>query len=203
MDLRAAFGDLDIYLFDQLLKGRFSPHSILLDAGCGAGRNLAPFLRGGFEVHGIDRNPEALEEARALAATHVVDLPKDRFQVATLEALPQADQSFDAVICCAVLHFAKDPVHFQAMWGELGRVLRPGGLLFVRLASSMGMADRLQPLGESRFRLPDGTERFLVDEAMIEEMVRSLPGTLLDPVKTTLVAGKRAMTTLCLRKSPD
>ena len=39
-DLRSAFGEIDIYLFDQLLRGRFDARSRVLDAGCGDGRNV-------------------------------------------------------------------------------------------------------------------------------------------------------------------
>ena len=54
--LRRELGEIDIYLFDQLLKGRFDGRRRMLDAGCGHGRNLVYFFRGGFEksLGGID-----------------------------------------------------------------------------------------------------------------------------------------------------
>ena len=70
----------------------------------------------------------------------------------------------DFVISSAVLHFARDDDHFQAMLRETWRVLKPGGLLFCRLASSIGMERQIKPLGQRRFLLPDGSERYLVDE---------------------------------------
>ena len=48
MNIREEFGDIDIYLFDQLLKGRLDASMSLLDAGCGGGRNLYYFLRNGY-----------------------------------------------------------------------------------------------------------------------------------------------------------
>ena len=65
---RAQFGDIDIYLFDQLLRGRFDERPRVLDAGCGSGRNLPYFLARGFEVYAIDGDAGAAEDARALAA---------------------------------------------------------------------------------------------------------------------------------------
>ena len=73
----------------------------------------------------------------------------------------------DVVIASAVLHFARDEAQWHAMVSGAWRVLAPGGMLFCRLASSIGMEDRVQPLGGRRFRLPDGSDRFLVDEAML------------------------------------
>ena len=200
-DLADHFGSLDIYLFDQLLKGRFEGRSRLLDAGCGRGRNLRYFLRNGFSVHAIDQEASAVDQVRAMAAELAPGLSGSNFQVAPLEAIPFASGQFDAVICNAVLHFARDPQHFSAMWSELGRVLGKGGLLFVRLASSIGIEDQLQDLGQGRYRLPDGSERFLVDEPGIARMVQSFGGELLDPLKSTVVSGRRSMTTLCLCKA--
>ena len=54
INLQAWFGGIDIYLFDQLLKGRFVPGMRILDAGCGSGRNLVYFLRSGYEVFAVD-----------------------------------------------------------------------------------------------------------------------------------------------------
>jgi len=65
--LQEQFGHIDIYLFDQLLKGRISPGMRILDAGCGSGRNLVYFLRQGYEVYAADADPLAVEGVRALA----------------------------------------------------------------------------------------------------------------------------------------
>ncbi|HLL48518.1 MAG TPA: methyltransferase domain-containing protein [Longimicrobiaceae bacterium] len=59
-ELRAWLGDIDVYLFDQLLKGRLATGMRVLDAGCGRGRNLAYLLRAGFQVCAVDQAPDAV-----------------------------------------------------------------------------------------------------------------------------------------------
>jgi len=200
-DLPALFGSIDIYLFDLLLKGRLQPGARVLDAGCGGGRNLPYFLRHGFDVSAADADPRAVAEVRAMAARLAPDLPPENFRVEALEALTFADASFDAVLASAVLHFADDHAHFRAMVAGCWRVLRPGGLFFARLASSIGLEDRVTALGGGRFHLPDGSDRYLVSAAQLEALEAELAATPLEPLKTVNVAGQRCMTTWCLRKA--
>ena len=171
------FGGIDIYLFDQIQKGRFERGMRILDAGCGGGRNIFYFLRSGFDVFGIDRSREAIDDVRKLAASLAPELPAGNFRVAPIDEIPLEDSAFDAVISSAVLHFAADEEHFRRMLDGMWRVLRPGGMLFVRLASSIGIESRVVPLGGRRFALPDGSERFLVDEEVCGgRMARSRGG---------------------------
>ena len=198
--LRALLGEVDIYLFDQLLKGRFDAARTVLDAGCGSGRNLVPFLRHGYQVFAADRDPAAVERVRRMAAELAPELPAGNFRVAPVEAMPFADETMDAVLSSAVLHFADDEEHFGRMLREMWRVLRPGGFFFARLASSIGIEGRVSPVSPGRWRLPDGTERFLVDEAALLAWTARLGAELAEPLKTTNVQNLRAMTTWCLRK---
>src|SRR4029077_18110781 len=158
-ELQALFGDIDIYLFDQLLRGRFDRRRRVLDAGCGDGRNLVYFLRRGFACFGVDRDPAAVARVKALAAALAPELryPDRRFQVGELDRMPFADASMDAVICSAVLHFATDEMQFARMVDESWRVLAPDGLLFARLASNVGLEHLVGPGGGRRARLPDGS----------------------------------------------
>lgn len=199
INAREHFGDIDIYLFDQILKNQFGNESNILDAGCG-GRNIVYFLRSGCPVFGVDENSEAIEYVRNLAKTLSPKLPINNFQVAKVEEMPFADGQFDAVISSAVLHFAKSEQHFNEMLDEMWRVLKTGGLLFVRLASSIGIEDKIQLIVERRFLLPDGSERFLVDEEMLLLATSNLGGVLVEPIKTTNVQNLRSMTTWVLRK---
>ena len=195
------FGDIDIYLFDQLLRGRIEPGMRILDAGCGGGRNLIYFLREGFDVHAIDQDTQAIDEIRRVAAVLAPGLPAKNWQVASLENVPYSDGFFDVIVCNAVLHFAVDDEQFNAMLNGLWRKVRAGGLLFCRLASSIGVETQIKRIDGRRYLLPDGSERYLVDAALLRKLTDDLGGVLLDPIKTTLVQDQRSMTTWVVGKT--
>jgi ubiquinone/menaquinone biosynthesis C-methylase UbiE len=111
------------------------------------------------------------------------------------------DAFADVVISSAVLHFARDDDHFLAMLRGAWRVLRPGGLFFCRLASSIGMEHQVKRIAGRRFLLPDGSERYLVDEALLIQLTGELGGSMVDPLKTTIVQSQRCMSTWVLRKN--
>ncbi len=198
--LKEQFGNIDIYLFDQLLRGRITPGSRIFDAGCGSGRNLIYLLREGYEVFAADSNPEAVEDLRRLATSINPTLPADNFRAEPIESTSFPDAFADVVISSAVLHFARDDQQFLAMLRGSWRVLRPSGLFFCRLASTIGIEHQVKPISGRRFLLPDGSERYLVDEAVLMELSRELHGQLLDPIKTTVVQNQRSMTTWVMRK---
>ena len=200
IDLQEWFGSIDIYLFDQLLKGRFTPQMRVLDAGCGGGRNLIYLLRNGFDVCGVDRSTESISHIRALAATLAPHLPSGNFRVEPVERMSFADADFDVVISSAVLHFARNEEHWQSMVNEMWRVLKPGGIFFARLASSIGMEEQIEQIEGRRYHLPDGSDRFLVDEQMLSSTTESLGGEWLEPFKTVVVQNMRSMSNWCLRK---
>jgi len=199
--LQELFGEIDIYLFDQLLRGRIISGMRILDAGCGSGRNLEYLLREGFEVFGTDADRGALENVRRLAASIAPALPGDNFRLETVEQMSFPTAFADIVISSAVLHFALDDDHFRAMLQGTWRVLKPGGLFFCRLASSIGMETQIQRITGRRFRLPDGSDRYLVDEALLLKYTAELGGRLADPLKTTVVQNQRSMTTWVVRKN--
>ncbi len=200
MNLRDEFGDIDIYLFDQLLKGRIVPGMSVLDAGCGGGRNLIYFLRQNFQVFAVDSNPQAIQLVTQLASSLSPKLPPNNFQVADVEEIPFPNEKFDLVISSAVLHFARDNQHFDRMLTEMWRVLKPGGMLFARLASSIGIEAMIRPVGNGWFGLPDGSERFLVTEEMLTAAAERLRARRLEALKTTNVENLRCMTTWVLEK---
>jgi len=235
INLQEWFGGIDIYVFDQLLKGRFAPGMRVLDAGCGSGRNLVYFFRSGYEVFGVDESEGAIAQTRQLAASLAPDLPADNFRVEPVERMSwesagklsadytdyaersgepvtgnreqhaagsqrRIDAGFDVVLSSAVLHFARDEGHWQGMVNEMWRVLKPGGIFFARLASSIGIEDQIKLIEDRRYQLPDGSDRFLVDEAMLQRVTATLGGEFIEPIKTTVVAGTRAMTTWVVRK---
>lgn len=200
-NLQQAFGNIDIYLFDQLLKGRFDNCKTVLDAGCGGGRNLVYFMQNNYQVFGVDQNPEAVEAVKQLSVKLGADNSLSNFSVAGVEDMPFANQQFDLVICSAVLHFAQDERHFDAMVRSLWRVLKPGGYLFTRLASSIGIEALVYSIGNGRYQLPDGSERYLVNEETLLKYTHELNGTLYEPIKTTNVQNLRCMTTWCIQKT--
>jgi SAM-dependent methyltransferase len=199
-DPHQQFGDIDIYLFDQILKGRITAGMRVLDAGCGGGRNLVYFLRAGYEIFAADADPFSVEATRRLARSLAPSLPPGNFRVEQLEAMSFPDTCADVVLSSAVLHFARDEAHFSAMLRGSWRVLRSGGLFFCRLASSIGIEPLVRRVEGRRFLLPDGSERFLVDTAMLLGLAEELGGTLVDPLKTTVVQDMRSMTTWVMRK---
>jgi len=198
MTLQEQFGHIDIYVFDQILRGNIKRGMRVIDAGCGGGRNMVYLLREGVEVFGCDQNAQAVQYVREMAAVLAPGLPAENFQVAAVERMPFADRFADVVICNSVLHFAKDDAHFGAMVAELWRVLRPAGMLFCRLGSTIGM--EFERLRGNVFRVADGQAWFLVNEAMLMGLTAELGGKLADPLKTTVVQGSRCMTTWVVRK---
>ena len=199
--LESLFGQIDIYLFDQLLRGRIVPGMRILEAGCGRGRNLVYFLSEGYEVYGADSDPGSIEATRAMGASLAPILPADSFRVEAVEAMSFPDEFADVVVSSAVLHFARDDDHFAAMLRGTWRVLKPGGLFFCRLAPSIGIENQVTRVAGRRFILPDHSERYLVDETLLLRLTSQLNGQLLDPLKTTVVQNQRSMTTWVLRRS--
>jgi len=195
------FGQIDIYLFDQILRGRILPGMSVFDAGCGDGRNLVYLLRAGCDVYGVDPSPAAVAAVQRLAARLAPHLPPANFRAELLEQSSFPDAAADVVVSSAVLHFAANDEHFMAMLHGSWRILKPGGLFFCRLASSDGIASDVHALGHGRYLLPDGSERYLIDEHRLVDLTERLGGTMLDPLKTTIVHGQRAMTTWVVRKT--
>ena len=201
MELIEQFGQIDIYLFDQILRGRITTGMKVLDAGCGEGRNLVYLLRAGNDCYGVDDDSAAIAAVRRLAKQIAPALPEENFRAEAIEAMSFPSDHADVVISSAVLHFAADDRQFDAMLREMWRVLKPGGLFFCRLASTIGMESRFRQIHGRRFRLLDSSERYLVDEEMLMGSTASLGGRLIDPIKTTVVQNQRCMTTWVVRKN--
>jgi SAM-dependent methyltransferase len=198
LSIQEQFGQIDIYVFDQILRGNIAPEMRVLDAGCGYGRNLVHLLREGCEVFAVDADAAAISHVRRLSASLSTGLPAENFQVSSIEEMPFPIEFADVVICSAVLHFARDEDHFRAMLTRLWRALRPGGMLFCRLGSRIGMD--FERVRDGIFLVGDGSEWFLVDEEMLLELTDEMDAVLVDPLKTTIVQDYRCMTTWVLRK---
>jgi tellurite methyltransferase len=197
--LRQQFGNIDLYVFDQLLKGTYDDCQLILDAGCGQGRNVAYFLQSGCQVYGVDSSANNIAGIKQLAAPFSGRSPQENFRTGVVENLPFNDETFDLVISSAVLHFASNAEHFEEMLNSMWRVVRPGGYLFCRLASDIGIENLVRSIGNGRYLLPDGSERFLVNEEMLLSFTKALGATLHDPIKTTTVQTLRSMSSWCRR----
>jgi tellurite methyltransferase len=198
LNVQEQFGQIDIYVFDQILRGNIAPGMRVLDAGCGYGRNLVHLLRQGCEVFALDADRDGVEHVRQLSKSLRTSLLAENFQVGLIERMPFPDAFADVVMCSSVLHFARDEDHFRMMLSELWRVLRPGGMLFCRLGSRIGM--NFKRVQGRTYVIGDGSEWFLVDEKMLLELSREMNAVLVDPLKTTIVQDHRCMTTWVLRK---
>src|SRR5271163_4789512 len=198
LSIQEQFGQIDIYVFDQILRGNITSGMVVLDAGCGYGRNLVYLLREGCEIFALDADTDGVEHVRQLSASLRTGLPAENFQVGFIEQMPFPNGFADVVICNSVLHFARDERHFRAMLADLWRVLRPGGMLFCRLGSRIGMD--FERVRGALFHIGDGSECFLGDEEMLLNLTVQMHGELVDPVKTTIVQDYSCMTTWVLRK---
>jgi len=198
--LQEQFGNIDIYLFDQLLKGRIAPGMRILDAGCGGGRNLIYLLREGYEVYGADMDAGSVESVRSFARKFAPGLPASNFRVEVVEKMSFEDGFADVVISNTVLHLANDDAQFEAMLQGSWRVLKPGGLFFCRIASTIGMEAQFVRIQGRRFRSLDGAERYMLDEALFQSIAERIGGEFVEPLKTTVVQNQRAMTTWVMRK---
>src|SRR3954462_7166083 len=99
--LEQQFGAIDIYLFDQLLRGRITAKDRVFDAGCGWGRNLVYMMQAGFDVYAADGDPDAIAEVRSLAARLAPALTPDHFRAEPLDQMTFDDGFATVVISSA------------------------------------------------------------------------------------------------------
>ena len=198
-DITTVLGATDIYLVDQIMKGRYKTGDVILDAGCGWGRNMHWFLRNNFKIYGIDTDPivinELVRENKAL--------PPGRFRAEAVERSSFDREFFDGIISSAVLHFAKGTAHFFQMMDEMHRILKGGGTLFIRMASNIGIENRVQPIGDGIFCIPDGSTRYLLTRDLLEQVLSRYSFSFLEDFKTVNVADLRCMRTLVLHKKKE
>lgn len=199
-ELNRLLGNIDIYLLDLILKGRLASKRRLLDAGCGEGRNLVYLIAQGFDVYAYDRDVLALKMLRQLARQLNPAFDVRKIIEGDTSKLLFPDLFFDVVISSAVLHFAEDTANFWQQLKEIDRVMDREAILFIRMASNIGLTAKLKELGGGRYVIPDGSARFLLTRELIQEMTAHFGWELLEPVKTTNVQDVRCMTTLVLRK---
>lgn len=199
-ELNRLLGNVDNYLLDQLLKGRFTKEMKILDVGCGEGRNAVYFLQKNYSIFGIDPNELAIQYCRYLAKTIDPQTDIHRFQVGGGEAIPFHAAAFDAVISSAVLHFAEGHAHFWKMISEIHRIIKPGGIFWMRMSTGFGnILEESQHLGEGKYALPDGSERYVLLPDGLQELER-LGFRFIEAPKTVHVYGQREMGVFLMEK---
>lgn len=196
INLSSILGATDIYLIDAIVKGRYAKEDVLLDAGCGEGRNLYWFMQNDFTIYGIDQSAEAIQNLQSIFP----GLPPGRFRVEALQNISFEDAFFDGIVCSAVLHFAENTKHFFRMIAEMVRVIKPGGSLFIRMASDIGIEKKVQAVADGVYFLPDGSTRFLLTRALLAQLLKQYPLSFIEDFKTVNVADLRCMSTLVLQK---
>ena len=199
-ELNKLLGNIDIYLLDQILKGRFGDKTTVLDAGCGEGRNLIYLVNQGYDVYGYDKNPTALQMLAFQLKQINPAFDQRKLIEGDTEKLPLPNSFFDVVISSAVLHFAESEQNFWKQLGELNRVMGREAILFIRMTSNIGLSENLRDAGNGRFFIPDGSLRFLLTKEHIEQMKSMFKWKAIEPVKTTNVEDLRCMTTLVFQK---
>lgn len=193
--LKRAIGKIDIYLLDQILKGRYEEKTTILDVGCGNGRNLKWFYHNGYDIYGVDTNTKKIEEVKAKYTEQSA-----LFSVQNIDALDFEGNKFDHLICCAILHFAKSEEHLKEIFSELVRVLKPNGTIFIRMATIESLEHRVKLISDGVYHLPDGTDRFLLTPKLLENLLITFNLELIDPMKYVNVNNKRCMATFILQK---
>lgn len=199
-DLNRLLGNVDIYLLDQILKGRFTKEMRILDAGCGEGRNTVYFVNQGYQIFGIDPNQAAIQYCRIQAKSLNPGFDIHRFQVGSLEEVCFHAGAFDVVLCSAVLHFAKNVDNFLQMIREIHRVLKPGGIFWFRMCTGFGgILEQSKSLGEGKYLLPDGSERFVFLPDHVDNLLK-IGFRSIETPKTVLVLEKREMGVFLMEK---
>ena len=198
--LQEQFGQIDIYLFDQLLKGRITPGMRILDAGCGSGRNLVYFLREGYEVYAADSDAQAVESVRSLARMFAPALPASNFRVEPVEHMSFDDACADVVISNTVLHLAQDDAQFESMLQGSWRVLKPGGLFSAALHPRSAWRASSNVSRDAAFNRRMARSGIWWTKRCCGSITERLGGELAEPLKTTVVQNQRSMTTWVLRK---
>lgn len=184
--------NIDIYLLDQLLRGRIDPESQILDVGCGDGRNLTPLSQLSYNIEGFDTNVEKINNLKKKypkIKLSVNDLINDEFK-----------KSYDFIICNAVLHFAKNHTEFDIMIENLVSLTSTNGLIFIRMTSDLAKKTPFEINSNGVSLLPDNTYRYLLTKNKLNHIIETYNLILLDPIKTVNVDNLRCMTTLVLKK---
>lgn len=160
----------------------------ILDAGCGTGNNLRHFAAWGRPV-GVDLSDEALRfcRQRGVAATG-----------GSLMALPFADATFDCVTSFDVIYH-RWVTDDAAAVREMARVLKPSGLMLVRVPALQALWGAHDEAVHSRHRYTARELRSLLEGQALKVLRLTYGNSLLFP----LVAARRTLDRLTGRHGSD
>jgi len=202
-ELRNELGGIDIYLLDLILKDTYAENARILDAGSGRGRNSIWLLNNGYDVYSIDRDRSRIASLKNHWNSKELINPDDHFVTGELDELPFTNDFFDHIICSAVLHFARDHDHFDAMISELIRVLKPNGTLFIRMTSDVGIESKISMTRTGVVCIPDGSDRYLITRKSLDAMLAKHSLTLAAPFKNVNVDDVRVMSVIVMQRNVE
>ena len=176
--LNEELGNIDLHLLDQILKGNFKQGMRICDAGCGEGRNLIYFLKNGYDVYAVDKNPTAIKMARMHARSLNSHIHQDHFIISDLATLPFKDEYFEILFSINVLHLVDDEYQFNQIMDEFFRVLKSKALLMLKMQCSIHEGALSDHCEKGRFN--DVSNRFLFTHNLLKNILEKYSFTVVD-----------------------
>ena len=143
----------------------------VIDLGCGSGRHVVYLAKQGFRMTGLDNSPTALSMTREWAAAEGVEA--GLVQADMRVPLPVASAAFDALITTQVIHHALLAT-VRRTAGEIGRAVRPGGMLFVTVPLKPDPEDVFETIEAGTLVPVTGSERGLPHHFFTPDELRSI-----------------------------
>lgn len=178
----------------QLFSEYVSRKATVLDYGCGYGRILTELSDVGFKhLFGVDLSPVMIERARG-------NCPEATLQVSDGKKIPLAGNTVEAVILVAVLTSIPRDEDQRQLLGEIRRVLKPGGYLYINDFLLNDDDRNLQRYGEylpryakyGVFELPDGGVQRHHDREYIKQLLSTFNQVAYEEMVYTTMNGHPA-----------
>jgi len=146
----------------------------ILDIGCGTGRHLIFLSKKGFEMYGFDASPKGIsiaeqwlkeENLRAEIKYHKME-----------ETFPYPSNTFDAIISIKVIHHNRMKDILRTV-GEIERVLKKGGLIFItfpKLGETWKNNGYLQEVEKGTYLPQRGKEKGLLHHFFTSEEIQDV-----------------------------
>lgn len=156
--MKIIYRQVPLYTFLNFCNKSELPREVL---DCGAGGDCPPlglFAEQGYNTWGVELDPAQLELAMAFSRKHDLDL---NIIQGDIRELPYADQSISHAFCYnTIFHLSK--ANIARVIGEIKRVMRPEGLVFVNF---MSVEDATygngEMVGEGEYLQQEGDEQVL------------------------------------------